>query len=222
MDEIGWYGWLIDYWMEGVSSSIMQLSFISSTSFFWCSHEQILIVSRPTWLVLLSSIYKSKINQSILRDYFDHKITTPEHWALLRAPELWTYGELQWDVNNCPESDGPIEISYDEVCDPSVTADCKAKIVISAERFMANETGKIWECKARPFTKRDCRRLWLSREWNCMGLHLWDNLIENNPVVNHQAKLTDTLIIGIEMTSKLVCIVYLQDTLPGWPCSLLV
>ena len=66
---------------------------------------------------------------------------------MLRAPELWTYGELQWDVNNCPESDGPIEISYDEVCDPSVTADCKAKIVISAERFMANETGKIENAK---------------------------------------------------------------------------
>ena len=32
MDEIGWFGWVIDYWMEGVSSSIMQL-FISSTFF---------------------------------------------------------------------------------------------------------------------------------------------------------------------------------------------
>ena len=31
--KVGWYGWVIDYWMEGVSSSIMQL-FISSTSFF--------------------------------------------------------------------------------------------------------------------------------------------------------------------------------------------
>ena len=70
MDEIGWYGWLIDYWMEGVSSSIMQLSFISSTSFFWCSHEQILIVSRPTWLVLLSSIYKS------IRAYWEITLTT--------------------------------------------------------------------------------------------------------------------------------------------------
>ena len=54
MDEIGWYGWLIDYWMEG----------------------------------------------GILRDYFDHKLTTKEHWALLRKPETYTYGELQWDVNN--------------------------------------------------------------------------------------------------------------------------
>ena len=55
MDEIGWYGWLIDYWMEG----------------------------------------------GILRDYFDHRLTTKEHWDKLRAPETYAYGELQWDVNNC-------------------------------------------------------------------------------------------------------------------------
>ena len=55
MDEIGWYGWLIDYWMEG----------------------------------------------RILRDYFDHKLTTKEHWDKLRQPETFAYGELQWDVNNC-------------------------------------------------------------------------------------------------------------------------
>ena len=198
----------------------MQLSFISSTSFFWCSHEQILIVSRPT---CDSFSYHPFTNQSghIERLLWPQDYNSGALGLAMcsRVVDIWW---TAMDVNNCPVSDGPIEISYDEVFDPSVTADCKAKIVISAERFMANETGKIWECKARPFTKRDCRRLWLSREWNCMGLHLWDNLIENNPVVNHQAKLTDTLIIGIEMTSKLVCIVYLQDTLPGWPCSLLV
>ena len=47
MDGIGWYGWLIDYWMEG----------------------------------------------GILRDYFDHKLTTAEHWAKLREPETFTYRE---------------------------------------------------------------------------------------------------------------------------------
>lgn len=98
MDEIGWYGWFVDYWMEG----------------------------------------------GILRDYFDHKLTTPYHWGRLRAPELWTYGELQWDYNNC-ETDGPItEISYDEVCDPALTTfDCQPKIIISAERLMDNSTGKV-------------------------------------------------------------------------------
>ena len=58
MDEIGWYGWLIDYWME----------------------------------------------DGLLRDYFDHKVTTPEHFELLREPETYTYGELQWDVNVCEDA----------------------------------------------------------------------------------------------------------------------
>ena len=55
MDEIGWYGWVIDYWMES----------------------------------------------GLMRDYFDHKVTTPEHFEMLREPETYTYGELQWDVSNC-------------------------------------------------------------------------------------------------------------------------
>ena len=58
MDEIGWYGWMIDYWME----------------------------------------------DGLMRDYFDHKVTTPEHWALLLEPEKHTYGELQWDVNVCADA----------------------------------------------------------------------------------------------------------------------
>ena len=58
MDEIGWYGWLIDYWME----------------------------------------------DGLMRDYFDHKVTTPEHFELLREPETYTYGELQWDVNVCTDA----------------------------------------------------------------------------------------------------------------------
>ena len=58
MDEIGWYGWMIDYWME----------------------------------------------DGLMRDYFDHKVTTPEHWALLLEPEKYTYGELQWDVNVCTDA----------------------------------------------------------------------------------------------------------------------
>ena len=46
MDEIGWYGWFVDYWMEG----------------------------------------------GILRDYFDHKLTTPYHWGRLRAR---SYGPME-------------------------------------------------------------------------------------------------------------------------------
>ena len=125
MDEIGWYGWLIDYWMEG----------------------------------------------GLYRDYFDNKLTTQAHWRRLRAPELWTYGELQYDYNICTDVDGdgnPDEVDgdgnplpygpvdklyYDQMCDQNVpnaewpdidapmTADCRVKLLLSAERFMANETG---------------------------------------------------------------------------------
>ena len=76
----------------------------------------------------------------ILRDYFDHKLTTKEHFSKLRKPELYTYGELQWDVNHCSET-ANIEIEYDDVCAPEVTEDCRPKLVISAERMMTNETG---------------------------------------------------------------------------------
>ena len=72
MDEIGWYGWLIDYWME----------------------------------------------DGLMRDYFDHKVTTPEHFALLREPETYTYGELQWDVNVCTDA-----VSF-LICATAITHAC--------------------------------------------------------------------------------------------------
>ena len=135
MDEIGWYGWLIDYWMEG----------------------------------------------GILRDYFDHKLTTKAHWDRLRAPELWTYGELQWDYNNC-ETDGPItEISYDEVCDPAVTAECKPKVIISAERLMDNSTGYEENRKiAMLLNETGGVQDFLTNEtsWDC----IYDVLINDNPL----------------------------------------
>ena len=77
----------------------------------------------------------------ILRDYFDHKLTNKAHFDKLRKPELYTYGELQWDVNHCEET-ANIDIEYDVVCAPDVTEDCVPKLVISAERLMANETGR--------------------------------------------------------------------------------
>ena len=135
MDEIGWYGWLIDYWMEG----------------------------------------------GIMRDYFDHKLTTKAHWDRLRAPELWTYGELQWDYNNC-ETDGLItEISYDEVCDPAVTAECKPKVIISAERLMDNSTGYEENRKiAMLLNETGGVQDFLTNEtsWDCV----YDVLIKDNPL----------------------------------------
>ncbi len=48
-----------------------------------------------------------------MRDYFDHKLTTLEHWQKLRKPETYTYGELQWDVNNC---EGVVSFSFVVSC----------------------------------------------------------------------------------------------------------
>ena len=46
----------------------------------------------------------------ILRDYFDHKLTNKAHFDKLCKPELYTYGELQWDVNHCEETANIIDI----------------------------------------------------------------------------------------------------------------
>jgi len=132
MDEIGWYGWLIDYWMEG----------------------------------------------GILRDYFDHKLTTKEHWAKLRAPETFTYGELQWDVNICTTDPLP-GVDYDEVCDPAVLADCKAKVIISAERLMDPATGHEEHRKiGMLLNQTDGMADYLVNEtaWDC----LYDLIVANN------------------------------------------
>ncbi|KAL7529428.1 hypothetical protein ACHAWF_002973 [Thalassiosira exigua] len=132
MDEIGWYGWLIDYWMEG----------------------------------------------GILRDYFDHKLTTKEHWAMLRAPETWTYGELQWDVNIC-ETDPLPEIAYDDLCDPVNTADCRPKVVVGAERFMDPATGPAENRKVAELLNQTAGisdELVNDTAWDCF----YDLLIANN------------------------------------------
>ena len=36
--------------------------------------------------------------------FVTHRVTTPEHFELLREPETYTYGELQWDVNVCTDA----------------------------------------------------------------------------------------------------------------------
>lgn len=132
MDEIGWYGWLIDYWMEG----------------------------------------------GVLRDYFDHKLTTKEHWAKLRQPETFTYGELQWDVNIC-ETDPLPTVTYDDGCMSNVTADCRAKVVISADHLMdptkgAFENHKIGKLLNQTEGIKD--HMIDEAAWEC----LYDMLIGNN------------------------------------------
>mmetsp|Transcript_17368 Transcript_17368/g.28093 ORF Transcript_17368/g.28093 Transcript_17368/m.28093 type:complete len:253 (-) Transcript_17368:190-948(-) len=115
----------------------------------------------------------------ILRDYFDHKLTTKEHWAKLREPETYTYGELQWDVNIC-ETDPAPPVAYDEVCDPEVTASCMAKVVISAERLMDPATGRAENHKIGALLNATAgiKDEMISEEaWDC----LYDMVIGDNP-----------------------------------------
>ena len=109
----------------------------------------------------------------ILRDYFDHKLTTKAHFDKLRKPELYTYGELQWDVNHCEET-ANIDIEYDVVCAPDVTEDCVPKLVISAERLMANETGRAENRKLAELLEQYWRiwRFWLLSEQHQVRLYL--------------------------------------------------
>jgi len=114
-----------------------------------------------------------------LRDYFDHKLTTKEHWAKLREPETYTYGELQWDVNIC-ETDPAPPVAYDEVCDPEVTASCMAKVVISAERLMDPATGRAENHKIGALLNATAgiKDEMISEEaWDC----LYDMVIGDNP-----------------------------------------
>mmetsp|Transcript_28807 Transcript_28807/g.83586 ORF Transcript_28807/g.83586 Transcript_28807/m.83586 type:complete len:296 (-) Transcript_28807:3129-4016(-) len=136
MDEIGWYGWHIDYWME----------------------------------------------DGLMRDYFDHKVTTPEHWALLRRPEKYTYGELQWDVNVCEDAvaEDPLPLSYDELCETEVSRGCSPIAVISGERLMSPERGYAEHRKiATVLNETDGAKDFLVPEeaWDC----LYDVVVRDNP-----------------------------------------
>ena len=116
----------------------------------------------------------------ILRDYFDHKLTNKAHFDKLRKPELYTYGELQWDVNHCEET-ANIDIEYDVVCAPDVTEDCVPKLVISAERLMANETGRAENRKLAELLEitegfGDSGYLANSTKYDC----IWETIIGNN------------------------------------------
>lgn len=92
MDEVHWYGWFIDYWMEG----------------------------------------------GLLRDIFTHKITTPEHWALLMMPTVYSKSDVAYDriIGNAT-----VTPSYDPNCMTRVTGGCEPIQIISAEKLVETETG---------------------------------------------------------------------------------
>jgi hypothetical protein len=76
----------------------------------------------------------------LLRDYFDHKITTQQHFKYLRRPEIYTYGELQYEVNICPEEE-PLPLEYDPRC-ANVSGGCEPVLLLSGDRLMDPVYGK--------------------------------------------------------------------------------
>jgi len=130
LDEIHWYGWVIDYYMEG----------------------------------------------GLMRDMFNHKITTPEHWYMLMQPTRYTKEEMAYDLivgNNTFVSP-----SYDPHCLNDVTSGCEPIEIISAERLADLVKGPIEGRKiANILNKQLGVKDFLIEEdaWEC----IWDELILN-------------------------------------------
>ena len=123
------------------------------------------------------------MESGLMRDYFDHKITTSAHFELLREPETYTYGELQWDVSNCAtdiNETNPLPLSYDPHCANEVSGGCEPVMVMSAERLMDPATGYDEHRHiANYLSQTPGVQDYLIQEeaWDC----LYDTLIVNNP-----------------------------------------
>jgi len=92
LDEIHWYGWFIDYWMEG----------------------------------------------GLMRDMFNTRITTPEHWYMLMEPTGYTKEEMAYDLI---VGNATVTPSYDPHCLNDISGGCQPVEIISAEKLVQPETG---------------------------------------------------------------------------------
>lgn len=92
LDEISWYGWYIDYWMEG----------------------------------------------GLMRDMYNHKLTTPEHWNMLLKPTEYKKDEVGYDAII---GDKVVTPSYDPHCINDMSSGCHPIAIISAEHLVEHETG---------------------------------------------------------------------------------
>jgi len=128
-DEIHWYSWFIDYYMEN----------------------------------------------GLMRDMFNHEVTTPEHWRKLLLPHHYTKEELRykWYVHD-PENLTPY---YDPMCD-TIAMGCYPARIISAEKLVVNETGPAEGRKiAELINGKEGFDNWMIDEeaWEC----IWNELITN-------------------------------------------
>jgi hypothetical protein len=75
----------------------------------------------------------------LFRDIFTHKITTPEHWYMLMQPTRYSRSEVEYD--RIVGKDTFVTQAFDPHCLNDVTAGCKPKEIISAERLVETGTG---------------------------------------------------------------------------------
>jgi hypothetical protein len=76
-----------------------------------------------------------------MRDMFNHKITTPDHWYMLKQPERYTKEEMAYDLIVGPDT--IVSPTYDPHCLNDITAGCEPIAIISAERLVKTDTGPI-------------------------------------------------------------------------------
>ncbi len=107
---------------------------------------------------------------------FTHKITTPEHWYMLKQPERYHKDLMTYDLIVGPDT--IVEPSYDPHCVNDVSGGCEPIEIISTERLVELSTGKAEGRKiAQVLRNNDGVKDWLIEEdaWEC----IWDELIIN-------------------------------------------
>lgn len=89
---------------------------------------------------LLSQSHVYHDSQGLMRDMFNHKITTPEHWNMLMMPTVYTRAELEYDL--VVGADTVVTPSYDPHCaNGDISGGCRPIAVISAEKLRDYSAG---------------------------------------------------------------------------------
>jgi len=114
----------------------------------------------------------------LFRDIFTHKITTPEHWYMLRKPTIYTKEELDYD--RVVGIDTVVTPSYDPHCtnNGDVTDGCKPVAIISAEKLIDRTEGPVETAIIANVLHNDDRTgqyVIAPEAWQC----IWEELIQN-------------------------------------------
>ena len=115
------------------------------------------------------------MEEGLLRDIFTHKITTPEHWALLMMPTAYSKDEVAYDLI---VGNATVTPSFDPHCVDDVSGGCHPVQIISAERLVKADTGPAEGRKiAMALKNKPGIAEWVADEeiWGC----IWTELIIN-------------------------------------------